>query len=1137
MALFTVVLLAIIGWATLPQNFKRILEPTAEASTFTVTTTADSGAGSLRAAILNANGNGNGTIDTITFNIPGAGVHTIKPLTELPHITTPTIIDGYSQPGASANTLDVGNNAVLLIEIDGSSTPENSYGITIEASASTIKGLVINNFAGGEAIALEANDSHIRGNFIGTDPTGAIARPNDYGVTVNGNNNDIGWVTAADRNLISGNVWGLQLDGDGCMVFGNYIGTNAQGTQALGNSYVGIGGGGKNNTIGNITATTRNVVSGNAGSGIYFINVNNKIQGNYIGVNAAGNAVIGNAGDGIELFGATGTIIGGTNAGAGNIIGGNQGNGIAMRSSLNASIQNVTVQGNYIGTDLTGTLNLGNTLNGIHTGDILISATIGGTGSNESNTIAFNKEAGINVAYNSTAKLSGNKIYSNGKLGIDLGTTQFTNVGNGVTLNDTNDADGGPNGLQNFPVLTSAQNSGGITTIQGTLNSTANTQFDIEFFANTSCDPSGYGEGQTYIGSTTVTTVGNDVSFSKALPGFNAGQFITATATSVGVRTSEFSQCIYVVSPAAGTLAFGSSTYTVNESGTATVTVKRVGGSSGAVSVQYATVPGGTATAGVDYTSASGTLTWADGDTSDKTFNVAIINDLFDEPDETINLSLTSPAGGAALSNPSTASITIADDDATPSVSINDVSVTEGNSGTTNAVFSVTLSSASNQTVKVDFATANGTATAGSDYQSQSGTLTFAPGDLSKTITVLVNGDTANEANETFFVNLSNAQNSTIGDNQGLGTILNDDAPGVQFSANAFSFLEGAGHGDIFVTRTGDTSAPLDVDYSTSDQSGLTPCQSTNTGFASERCDYVTAVGTLKFASGEAQKTIPLVIINDAYMDGSEQLNIKLTNPVGGTLGSVDTATVTITDDDVQLAVTNPIDDLDFFIRQQYADFLGREPDAAGFQFWKARMTNNCPPGDICDRIDTSFRFFQSDEFKERGYFIYLFYHAALGRRPTYSEWITDVSRLNGPKTVAEQEAAKDAFVVEFMGRQEFINLYNQFQTGQTFVEALVQRSGVTPASKQLLIDNYANVGRAKTLRAFLETPEVQAQFFDRSFITMLYFGYLRRDAEAGGFDFWMQKLNSTNHDYRFMVGGFLQSDEYRFRFALISAP
>jgi uncharacterized repeat protein (TIGR01451 family) len=472
----------------------------------------------------------------------------------------------------------------------------------------------------------------------------------------------------------------------------------------------------------------------------------------------------------------------------------------------------------------------------------------------------------------------------------------------------------------------------------------------------------------------------------------------------------------------------------------------------------------------------------------------------------------------------------------TASISIDDISVTEGNSGTKNFVFTVTLSKASNLVVKVDFATASGTATAATDYQSATGTLTFNPGDpLTQSVTVQVNGDTVNEPNETFFVNLTNPQNSTISDNQGQGTILNDDAPGVQFSSNAYSFSEGAGHGDITVTRTGDTSTPLTVDYITSDQSGTTPCQTNNTGFASDRCDYATAAGTLRFTAGQSSLTIPLVLINDAYVEPSEQLSIKLSNAQGGALGSVDTATVTITDNDTQVATANPIDDLDFFIRQLYIDFLGREPDPAGFNFWKARLTGTCPAGQTCDRIDTALRFFGSDEFRERGYFVYLFYHAALGRRPTYSEWIMDVSKLNGFKTVAEQEAAKDAFIQEFTSRQEFMNLYNGAQTGQTFVDALIQKSGVTPASKQTLINNYNTVGREKTLRAFMETPEVQAAFVDRAFVSMLYFGLLRRNAETAGFNFWMQKLIDTNHDYRFLMGGFLNSDEYRYRYAQLS--
>jgi predicted outer membrane repeat protein len=586
----------------------------------------------------------------------------------------------------------------------------------------------------------------------------------------------------------------------------------------------------------------------------------------------------------------------------------------------------------------------------------------------------------------------------------------------------------------------------------------------------------------------------------------------------------------------ASELKFNAATYTVNENdGTATITVTRTGSTTGVATVRY-TIGNGTATSGSDYTNTFGELSFEDGQTT-KSFTIPVINDSAKEPDETIVVTLSSPSAGVALGTPSMAVLTLVDDDPQPGVAIEDVTVTEGEAGTVEARFAVKLSAPTFQTVTVSYATVDATAQAGTDYDAASGFVTFNPGETSKNISVAVKADKFVEANETFNVNLSSPQNATLGDGQATATILNDDASVLQFSSNAYSVSEGAGHLDVTVSRTGDTSAAANVDYQTSDQSDTTPCQTLNTGFASVRCDYATAAGAIQFAPGESQRVIRLLLINDAYVEGPEQLSIKLGSPQGVDLGSTDTATITITDDDTQAAAQNPIDGLDFFIRQQYIDFLGRESDPDGFQFWKQRMTDNCPAGQTCDRTDTAFRFFQSDEFRERGYFAYLFYHASLGRRPTYGEWIKDVSKLNGTKTVAEQEAAKSTFIQDFINRQEFMNSYNSFQTGQTFVDALIQQSGVTPAARQQLIDNYGAVGRGGTLRAFIETPEAQATFFDRAFVSMLYFGFLRRDAEPGGFDFWLQKLNGTNHDHTFLIGGFLQSDEYRFRFALISNP
>jgi hypothetical protein len=242
--------------------------------------------------------------------------------------------------------------------------------------------------------------------------------------------------------------------------------------------------------------------------------------------------------------------------------------------------------------------------------------------------------------------------------------------------------------------------------------------------------------------------------------------------------------------PVPGTLQFSAPTYSGSENaGPFTVTVTRTGGSDGSVTVNFATsngtATGGAAcTAGVDYISNSGTLTFADGVTS-QTFNVTICNDTIDEPDETINYTLTNPTGGATLGMPSTAVQTIVDDDPAPpsyTVAVSDVRVIEGNSGMMNATFNVTLTLVSpplgnigGSIASVQYATANGTATAGSDYVATSGTLNFnSTGTL--TVNVPVNGDTVKEANETFTLNLTNpSMNTTIADGQGVGIIVDED--------------------------------------------------------------------------------------------------------------------------------------------------------------------------------------------------------------------------------------------------------------------------------------------------------------------------------------------------------------------------
>jgi hypothetical protein len=567
----------------------------------------------------------------------------------------------------------------------------------------------------------------------------------------------------------------------------------------------------------------------------------------------------------------------------------------------------------------------------------------------------------------------------------------------------------------------------------------------------------------------------------------------------------------------------------------ATFTVSLSAASTSAVTVKYDTA-NGSATAGSDYQAASGTLTFAPGDTS-KTITVAVNGDTTPESDETFAVNLSNPTNATIADGQGIG--TIQNDDqpppTPPGVSINDVTVTEGNSGTTDAIFTVTLSTVSSSTVTVKYDTADSTATAGSDYQSASGTLTFAPGQTSKTITVTVNGDTVVEPDETFFVNLSNPTNATITDSQGVGTIKNDDQPppppSLQLSAGTYTVAEDAGHFNITVTRINAANAAT-VDYATSDTSGLAECK-TISGKASQRCDYTETFGTLRFAAGESSKTVSVSVIDDVYADGNESFTFSLSKPTGASLGAQSTATLTITDNDSNSNAANPIFGTDFFVREHYLDFLNREPEPKGFQDWKD-ILNNCKSGDTtCDRIEVSSDFFRSSEFQERGYFVYRFYSASFGRKPDYVEFMPDLSRVSGFQTDAEKEANKVAFVDEFMSRQAFKNKYDSTVNNPTaYVDTLLQAAGLpNHPSRAGWIDglNKGTLTRAQVLRQLAESAEAYSKFYNEAFVVMQYFGYLRRDPDIFYLD-WIKSMNQ-NGDYRSMIDGFMNSAEYRQRF------
>ena len=302
-------------------------------------------------------------------------------------------------------------------------------------------------------------------------------------------------------------------------------------------------------------------------------------------------------------------------------------------------------------------------------------------------------------------------------------------------------------------------------------------------------------------------------------------------------------------------------------------------------------------------------------------------------------------------------------------------------------------------------------------------------------------------------------------------------------------------------------------------------------GVASARCDYTNAVGTLRFAANETAKTITIPIVNDSYAEGSESFTFTLSNPAGSGLGAPNTTTVTITDNETTNG-PNPVDGTPFFVRQQYLDFLNREPDPGGYAAWQA-VINGCPQGDTtCDRIHVSSSFFRSPEFQDRGYFVYRFYPVAFGRKPEYVEFVPDLAKVSGFLSDAELEAAKVAFINEFMSRPAFVAKFNGL-TDTQYVDMLLTTAGVAPHQfRDFWIAALGNGTRtrATVLRDISESPEVYNRYFNQAFVVMQYFGYLRRDPDAFYLD-WIAVLDANPSDYRGMVNGFMNSLEYRFRF------
>jgi hypothetical protein len=622
-----------------------------------------------------------------------------------------------------------------------------------------------------------------------------------------------------------------------------FIGTDVTGRNPLPNK-VGILAAGSPSLVGGSTDAEGNLISGNQGN-ILASATGTEIAHNRIGTDSTGETTFTyNEGSAISVQNGHDVSI------HGNVI---AGHGVGIDCFL---AQGVLINSNRIGISASNKP-LPNRV-GIH----LYRTDLALIGTSGANIIAYNTLAGIEIDGTSIRNaIRGNSIHHNTTMGFDLSVAAYVD---GVTLNDSGDSDSGPNLLQNYPVLTNVTSVGGQTTITGTINTNANQLITLDFYANGQCSISGNGEGETPLGSSSVQTdgSGNGTFTATFATSLASGSVVTATATDPFGNTSEFSVCHAL--QAAGTFIVSPSAVVAEGAGSVTVVVQRTNGSGGVAAVNYAT-PSGTATAGSDYTATSGTLSFADGEVS-KSVTVPIKDDATYEGNEAFTFTLSGPTNGTLIGTPSAQTITIVDDEKPPSISVSDAALFEGSSGASNMTFNVTLTGATGLPVTVKYATTANSATAGVDFQTVGGTLTFNPGESQKTISVPIFGDTIVEESELFFVSLFSAVNATITRGTASGTIINDDSGfgSRTMTASDVSIIEGNnGITNAVITLVASQPFSGEVDFFTVE------------GTAKSRSDFVPRTGFVTFF-GETTKTFVVPIVVDTLAEPDETFTVQL---------------------------------------------------------------------------------------------------------------------------------------------------------------------------------------------------------------------------------------------------------------------
>ena len=815
------------------------------------------------------------------------------------------IIVGTVDIGGKVGTNNQVEGNYIGTDITGTIALGPGDGVTIEGSYNTIGGaqpgegnLISGNAASGIVLSASANNNVIQGNYIGTDVTGTKALGNgaaglNFAVVSAGYANTIGGTTPGAGNLISGNTGsGVVLEGNFTpdTVEGNLIGTDVTGSVALGNRGNGIIATEPGAIIGGPQPGAGNTISGNGGNGISVGAGGVSIQGNYIGTDVTGSLPLGNGGDGIYIGGPSpNDIIGGPLSGAGNVIANNGGDGIRIVDQPGESdnqnnpiaSSGAIIQGNKIGTDVTGTRHYGNAGDGISfitTYAIATNETIGGADPGAGNLIAFNGGRGVDIPFGNGNAVRGNDIFGNGGRGL------LTDINGALSTYAEQRGIDLPHAA---PVLTSAVFDPQGTVVSGSLTGTPFTRYEIDFFANDAVNPSGFGDGQTYLQSISVLvdetgSVQFQIPLDAAVP---IGQWITATATpdSTDGNTSEFSQPTPVVAAAGNTIQFASPKYVATETGgAAVIVVTRSGSTSGTVTVNYNTNDG-SATAGVNYTAESGILVFADG-VSSQTITVPVHDDGLADGNKDFQLVLSNPSG-IGLGAVSDADVAIADSDTAGQIQFSSSSYPTTDRTLQGAVFTITRTGGSEGTVSVDYRVTGGTAVglpvisfgqfANADYVDDFGTVTFAPGQTSAQVSFgnvqnLINGlfgDPEYRGPRSIELTLGNPTGgATLGAITTSTATLDDPEDQVgEFGVFDIPAEENAGSVQVGVQRFGNLQSDVSVGYTTVD------------GTAKAGTNYLATSGFVEFKPGQGLAFVTIPILDDHVADNDGAFQLKLT--------------------------------------------------------------------------------------------------------------------------------------------------------------------------------------------------------------------------------------------------------------------